>query len=127
MLTSGSDYPNYTKSFPRKVRATCVTLPRKTKEPVAIFMCVPDDTIHWTAKTKEGWQWKMHHHMIIRQEDDILDKAKGGDPIQCSMRGRETSMADRSMIRRATANMSILLFIYDENGPCNSISMIPKS
>lgn len=79
-VSSGSDIPSYTiQNTNGGSGNTCdPTHKNDGTNGGDIYVC-PNDTIYWTAVTKPGADGNMHYHMVIREEDDILDKVKGGD------------------------------------------------
>ncbi|MGC1451709.1 MAG: hypothetical protein WA830_16880 [Candidatus Sulfotelmatobacter sp.] len=115
-VTSGSDTPTYQIIPTEGTGDTCDPTQKNKGTSGDIYVC-PDDTIYWTAKTKKDGNGNMHHHMIIRQEDDILDKAKGGDPIHVfhAREGKQDGGPIDDTAGYGEHEYSV--FIFDKNGP----------
>jgi len=78
-VSSGNDTPTYLVS-PQNAD-TCDPSHKSQGNNGDVYVC-PNDTVLWMAKSKQDNQTKMqHHHLIIAQEDGILVKTPGSDPI----------------------------------------------
>jgi hypothetical protein len=117
-VTSGSDTPTYqVTAASGGTGNTCAPSPNNTQGTNGDVYVCPNDTVFWTAKTKKDGNGAMHHHMIIRQEDDILDKAKGGDPIRIfhAREGKQDGGPIDDIAGYGEHEYSV--FIFDKNGP----------
>ena len=114
-VTSGNDTPTYQITAATGTGDTCDPSQKNKGTNGDIYVC-PNDTVFWTAKTKKDSGGAMHHHMIIRQEDGILDKAKGGDPIHV-FHAREGKQDGGPIDDTADyGEHEYSVFIFDKNG-----------
>lgn len=115
-VTSGSDTPTYQITATEGTGNTCDPTQKNKGTNGDIYVC-SDDSIYWTAKTKADGNGNMHHHMIIRQEDGILDKGKGGDPIHV-FHAREGKQDGGPIDDTADyGEHEYSVFIFDKKGP----------
>jgi hypothetical protein len=124
-VSSGSDTPTYTIQNTTGGNGDTCDASHPTNDGKKykgdIYVC-PQDTIFWTAVTKNGSDGKMHHHMIIREEDDILDKVTGGDSSRI-FHAREGAHDGGPIDGICSVNDSCQgkheysVFIFDKTGP----------
>jgi hypothetical protein len=77
-VTSGSPKPTYRITH-TGTGNTCDSSQDNSGTNGDIYVCLGDKVL-WTAKSKMDSNGKMHHHLILGQEDDVLDRTSTSGP-----------------------------------------------